>query len=60
MTALEKLNKLAADVAAERARIEKKNTTLAQGMALMSKHGSRTIADAVYAEAITNVQGAAS
>ena len=55
MTALEKLNNLAAAVAAERGRVEKQHSTLAQGMALMSKHGARTIADAVHAEAVARL-----
>ena len=55
MTALEKLNKLAADVYAETLRVQKEFPTMAQGIALMAKHGARTIRDAIHAEAMTRV-----
>lgn len=59
MTALEKLNKLCADVAAEEQQVRKQNTTMAQGIALRAKHGTRTIIEAYRAEATARVMARA-
>ena len=59
MTALEKLNKLSADAATEELAVRKQFTTMAQGIALRSKHGTRTIVDAYRAEAIQRVMARA-
>jgi hypothetical protein len=55
MTALEKLNKMAADIHAETLRLQKSHATSAQASALMAKHGCKKIADALYAEALERV-----
>jgi len=53
MTAIEKLNKLAADLEAACVVVRKNNPTMAKSVALMQKHGARSIEDAITAEAYT-------
>jgi hypothetical protein len=58
MTAIEKLNAYAASVNAARKLVEAEHRTMAQGVALMAKHGARTIADAMHCEACAIVSRA--
>lgn len=51
MTATQKLTQMYQGVMAEVAQVRRENPSLKQAMALMGKHGARTIEDAFIAEA---------
>ena len=55
MTALEKLNKMAADIHAEATRLQAQYPKMADGIAFMRKHGARTIAEGFRAEATARI-----